>query len=407
MEQSSLFNEAIQLLKYAEDKALANTYSYSNMNRTELLGFSKNYKFIVNHLLKSDSLSFKDGTILSWGTGHISPHEKSLIHHLNLDFMPSEGINRGIIRIKDMIFEEVLERTGSHFDYKDGVAYMVIVNGANIEIQKFSGHKVYAEKASPDWTFKNSLPSNPPATSPAKTSSSSVSVPTPTKVAPPRNNTPSYSSSYSYRESLWSRFNDKLEDLNDKIEDLGEWFYYNAYNAGEIGSIILVGGMIIFSVIGVIYIWANEGLGIAILSAFIGYIVCTVFMGVGKFILELCITGIMHIFRYLFYNAWTLLATIFFVAMITTLSVLASGNISSSGNYAEPQEYMAPVTQAYCCTATTVLNIRSDPDESAKIIGTLKSGQHIQVYNIVNGYAKFEYGDSYGYASTKYLKIVE
>lgn len=260
--------------------------------------------------------------------------------------------------------------------------------------------------AEEDFRENVGMTSHSPATAPAKTSSSSVSVPTPTKVTPPRNNTPSYSSSSSYRKSLWSRVKDMIEDLNDKIEDLGRWFYYNAYEAGEIGSNILVGGIIIFCVIGVISVWANEGLGIAILAAIIGCIVCAVFMGVGKFVLELCVVGIMHIFRYLFYNAWTLLAIIV-VAVIITLSVLASGNIPPSDNSAESQEYVAPVTHTYCCTASTVLNVRSAPAGNARVIGTLKSGQYIQVYNIVDGYAKFEYGDGYGYANTTYLKKIE
>ena len=145
----------------------------------------------------------------------------------------------------------------------------------------------------------------------------------------------------------------------------------------------------------------------AILVAFIGYIVCALFMGVGKFVLELCVVGIMYIFRYLFYNAGTLLGTVAFAATITTLCVLASGNISSYDNSVEPQEYVAPVTHTYCCTANTVLNVRSAPNGNAKVIGTIKSGQYIEVYNIVDGYAKFEYGDGYGYANTKYLKKVE
>lgn len=250
-------------------------------------------------------------------------------------------------------------------------------------------------------------PSNPPAPAPAKTLSSPVSVPTPTKVAPPRSNAPSYTPSYSYRESWWSRFKDKIGDFNDMIEDLGKWFYYNVYEAGEIGGKILVGGIIIASVIGVFLAWANDGFGMALLAAFIGSIVCYVFMGIGRVVLELFIEGIMYIFRYLFYNAWTLLWTIVFVAMIITLSMLSSGNISSSDNFAEPQEYITPATQTYCCTANTVLNIRSAPDGSANVIGTLKSGQHIQVYNIVDGYAKFDYRDGYGYVSTKYLKMIE
>lgn len=409
MEQLSLFNEARQLLKHAEDTAFASMLSYTN--RTELQEFARKYQFIVKCLIDSDAfrkVSFENSSLPTWGAGYIPP-ACDVMHSLYLTFMPCHGINCGIIRIKDLIFDETSEYIDEWqtLKYKDGVAYMVIVNGAKVEIQKFSGHKAYAEKSSPDWTFKNSLPSNPPAPAPAKTLSSPVSVPTPTKVAPPRSNAPSYTPSYSYRESWWSRFKDKIGDFNDMIEDLGKWFYYNVYEAGEIGGKILVGGIIIASVIGVFLAWANDGFGMALLAAFIGSIVCYVFMGIGRVVLELFIEGIMYIFRYLFYNAWTLLWTIVFVAMIITLSMLSSGNISSSDNSAEPQEYITPATQTYCCTANTVLNIRSAPDGSANVIGTLKSGQHIQVYNIVDGYAKFDYRDGYGYVSIKYLKMIE
>ena len=417
MEQLSLFNEARQLLKHAEDTAFASMLSPTN--RTELQEFAKKYKFIVKQLIESDAsgmVSFKNESLPTWGVVCISP-ACDVMHLLYLTFMPCHGTNCGIIRIKDLIFEETSEMIDEYQSckYKNGVAYMVIVNGAKVEIQKFLGHKAYAEKASPDWTFKNSLPSNPPTKSPDKPLNRSMPMPTQTKVEQPRNNTyssppsstTSYSSSYSYKETWWSGFKDMMEALNDKIEDLGKWFYYNVYEAGEIGSNILVGGIIIFSVIGVISAWATEGFGMAILAAFIGCIVCAIFMGVGKFVLELCVEGIMYIFRYLFYNAWTLLASVVGIATIITLSVITSGNISSSYNSSEPQEYVVPVTQTYCCTANTVLNVRSAPNGDAKVIGTIKSGQYIEVYNIVDGYAKFEYGDGYGYANTKYLKILE
>lgn len=58
----------------------------------------------------------------------------------------------------------------------------------------------------------------------------------------------------------------------------------------------------------------------------------------------------------------------------------------------------------YVCTAAKSLKVRTAPDANAEQIGSLMSGEEVEVYEIVGGFARIKFNGCEGYASTKYLQ---
>lgn len=66
----------------------------------------------------------------------------------------------------------------------------------------------------------------------------------------------------------------------------------------------------------------------------------------------------------------------------------------------------------YKVSSASRLNVRKSPSTSGALLGTLKSGEEITVLSISKGWAKIEFGRSYGFVSVKYItelpkKVVE
>lgn len=57
----------------------------------------------------------------------------------------------------------------------------------------------------------------------------------------------------------------------------------------------------------------------------------------------------------------------------------------------------------YKVSVASILNVRNNPTTKSKIVGTLRSGQHIEVLEISKGWAKVKYNGKVGYVSEKYI----
>ena len=187
------------------------------------------------------------------------------------------------------------------------------------------------------------------------------------------------------------RFGERIDDSIDSVSDSSVWTII----IGIIGAIGLIAAAISTDSI----FW---GIVVAFFGLGIGYYVVLI----GGVIISFIARFILYIFRYLFYNIYTVI-----LAILITVGVVIGPRINELIDNRSGAETVVNVPNAdtevsitYYCTASSVLNIRSSPNEDAKVIGTIKHGQSIQVYNIVDGYAKFKYGSGYGYASTKYLR---
>lgn len=210
--------------------------------------------------------------------------------------------------------------------------------------------------------------------------------------------TPTTKNSMRSSGGLWRRMNnaiegfgERIDDSIDSVSDSSVWTII----IGIIGAIGLIAAAISTDSI----FW---GIVVAFLGLGIGYYVVLI----GGVVISFIARFILYIFRYLFYNIYTVI-----LAILITVGIIIGPRINELIDNRPGAEtvVVAPnanteVSTTYYCTASSVLNIRSAPNGEAKVIGTIKKGQSVQVYNIVDGYAKFKYGSGYGYASTKYLR---
>ena len=209
--------------------------------------------------------------------------------------------------------------------------------------------------------------------------------------------TPTTKKSMRSSGGLWRRMNDAIkgfgERIDDSIDSLSDPKVWTII-IGIIGALGLIAAAISTDSI----FW---GIVVAFFGLGIGYYV----VFIGGAVISFIVRFILYIFRYLCYNIYTVI-----LAILITVGVIIGPRInelidnrSGAKTVVVAPKVNTEVTTTYYCTASGVLNIRSSPNKDAKVIGTIKKGQSVQVYDIVNGYAKFKYGSGYGYASIKYL----
>ena len=248
----------------------------------------------------------------------------------------------------------------------------------NIEFY-YKGKCLYKSK----FTIHESLPK--------KSSDTIPSIPLP-------NYTPTTKNSMRFSGGLWRRMNNAIQGFGERIDDsIDSLSSPTAWTIiiGIIGAIGLIAAAISTDSIfwGIVVVFF--GLGIGYYAVFIGGAV-----------ISFIVRFILYIFRYLFYNIYTVI-----LAILITVGIIIGPRInelidnrSGAKTVVVAPKVNTEVTTTYYCTASDVLNIRSLPTKDAKVIGTIRRGQYVQVYSIVDGYAKFKYGSGYGYASIKYLR---
>ena len=247
----------------------------------------------------------------------------------------------------------------------------------NIEFY-YKGKCLYKSK----FTIHESLPK--------KSSDTIPSIPLP-------HYTPTTKTSIRSSGGLWRRMNNAIQGFGEWIDDIID----SASNPvvwtiiiGIIGAIGLITAAISTDSIfwGIVVVFF--GLGIGYYAVFIGGAV-----------ISFIVRFILYIFRYLFYNIYTVI-----LAVLIAVGIIIGPWINEliDDSYGAETVVVVPnvkteVTTTYYCTASSILNVRSAPNRNARVIGAIRRGQSVQVYSIVDGYAKFKYGSGYGYASIKYL----
>lgn len=106
-----------------------------------------------------------------------------------------------------------------------------------------------------------------------------------------------------------------------------------------------------------------------------------------------------RIIQIVFTNVYAFAIAVIIVAVIWGVNYCGSNSNRPSAN---TELYQS--STMYVCTARKTLKVREAPSLSAKTIGNLKSGEEVEVYEIIDGFARIRYNGSDGYASTNYLK---
>lgn len=206
--------------------------------------------------------------------------------------------------------------------------------------------------------------------------------------------TGSYSSYRSRNYNLWDRFNDAIKSIgnwiDDIIEPVSKWITIIAYVIAAIGLICWV-----FNDSNILYI---------ILRIFGAYIIG----GIGFYVIAICcfLIGLsLKCVRFLFWNAWTLIIALVLGIGGWAYSAYDSPSFTHSPTEEQTKVYTPPTYDKYRCTAA-VLNVRSHPNETSRVLGTLRKGQEVEVIDKVNGFAAIKYNGQRGYASLKYLNKI-
>ena len=202
------------------------------------------------------------------------------------------------------------------------------------------------------------------------------------------------SSSSSGFRNFWDKVNYGVASIGDWLQDSGAYWI-----ALVVAGLPALGG-IISLLIWVVNVFMDEGAFWGILSIFgaliaagIGYYVIVIIFAIAYFLTILL--------GYVFYNAYTLLIAIVLSAMFIVTPVLVNSSRNSRDSKASTESVTTSYTVQYC--TANVLNVRSGPSKSNRVIGTLRKGDSVKVYSTQNGFSKISWNGSYGYVSSTYL----
>lgn len=194
----------------------------------------------------------------------------------------------------------------------------------------------------------------------------------------------------SYSHTPWERF-------NNFIGGIGNWIA----NVSDTITGILV-WIIIISI-------AIPFIGWLISLGWIWGIVAGLFLGGIVYYAALIVAGIiviisnivLAVFRYIFYSGITFLVTLAIIGVLCGVSKCSSSNPSPE----TIQNTYNPVqTTKYRCTARSQLKVRSAPNRYASVVGTIGRNEVVDVYEIVDGFARIRCNNKDGYASVQYLE---
>ena len=191
-------------------------------------------------------------------------------------------------------------------------------------------------------------------------------------------------------ESGWARF-------NYKISRIGDWFEDNT----DTVSAVIMGLIGLVYIISVIATWVNDGFWVALIAGIIGLFIA----GIAWFAISIITNIAMWVLKLIFSNGWTfIIALVIIVAtqILPAMALIFDGDDDEKYSYVE-QEYVESTTP-YVCTARS-LNVRKEPTGNAAVVGTLRKGDRIDVYNISNGFAHIRYFNQDAYVSAQYIEI--
>lgn len=215
---------------------------------------------------------------------------------------------------------------------------------------------------------------------------------------PVTSNSATFSNHRSYTVlSDWDR-------ANNFFIGIGNWLAENMSNITSIVMAVSAVGVLIALLCMVVGAFFSDGIFMGILSiigaVIIGYIYMYI-LGISSYVLGF----LLLVVRFVFWNIYSFLAVLAIVLylFIAGLSDRASQNTISPEASAVIEKVVEPKTTTYYCTARSGVNIRKEPNTISDILGSLPTGEEIQVYGFSGGYAKVSYKGAEAYVLAKYV----
>ncbi|MCH5230320.1 MAG: SH3 domain-containing protein [Muribaculaceae bacterium] len=197
------------------------------------------------------------------------------------------------------------------------------------------------------------------------------------------------------RRGLWSRF-------NSGVTSIGNWLSTKSDNLIGWLTLGLIGLMVIGGIWTVVSIWISDGWKTGLIAIIGVGVIGTLLWYISIAIIAVIVNLVVYLLRLVFWNAWSLLAVL---ALILGIYGATSG--SSSAEYPTEDITFSQYEDNYFQITARILNVRSAPNTSSSVIGTLKRGDEIEVKSIHNGFAEIEFNGKTGYVSEKYLEKLD
>lgn len=210
----------------------------------------------------------------------------------------------------------------------------------------------------------------------------------------PRNTSTYTSWESSHRESLWSRF-------NNSVASIGNWFAEKSEDVLGWLSIIAMSIIVIAGIVTVIGTWIDDGFWMALFMAVGVCVAGAIIWCIAATVIVIIVNIVMYGLRFLFWNGWTLILALTLAGGFGIYSYANSTSQMSTNVYEEPINQ----TVSYEITASE-LNVRTQPSKNATIVGKLHKGDHIEVFDLTNGFAKIDYNGSKCYVSERYIRKI-
>lgn len=195
------------------------------------------------------------------------------------------------------------------------------------------------------------------------------------------------------RTSSWDKFKDVIEDIGDWFEDDSPEF---------IGPLLHVISLIVY-ITYIVMAWNDNGFLGALLTGVIGMFL----LGIAYYVNVVLAKIVQWVFRFIFYNVWTLIASL----IIGLLCLLAPSVLNIVDNSSRDKVEATPVEQVvqtttYYCISKSGLKVRNAPSTSAPQLGSLVYGEAVEVIQIVGEFAKIKYEQAekeYAWVSRNYI----
>lgn len=97
------------------------------------------------------------------------------------------------------------------------------------------------------------------------------------------------------------------------------------------------------------------------------------------------------------------ISIVFIIALLCGVYSYCSSWLETQDvEHSQQDECKSPII--YVCMARSALIVRSEPNASSRKIGSLRSGEEVEVYEVINDFAKIRLNGAIGFANIKYLE---